>query len=409
VHAEPQLVPSVAVEAPVTPSTRVASVDAYRGLVMFLMLAEVLRSCAVAAALPASLIWRVICYEQTHAAWVGASLHDLIQPSFYFVVGISLGFSLSRRRLIDQSVASMTRHMLIRSLVLIVLGMAMVAVHPRQWSWVFTDTLTQIGLAYPFLFVIALRPKREWYVALALILIGYWLWFALSPIPPANFDYASVGVSADWLQAHGLGRFAAHWQKNSNVAWQFDHWFLNLFPRRNAFTGDVGGLTTLNFVPSIGTMILGLIAGDQLRRPLPSARKMCWLGLWGLVLIAAGWALGAVGVCPVVKAIWTSSWVLFSGGWCFWLLAAFYAVIDVGGFRRWAFPLIVIGLNSIVAYVMSHVYPSIAFNAWRRAFGTAIFDLLGTAYEPFVYGAAVFAMYWLILYILYRQGIIVRI
>ncbi len=141
---------------------RIVSVDAYRGFVMFLMLAEVLRTCDVSAALPASRLWRFVCFEQTHAAWVGCSLHDLIQPGFYFLVGVGLFLSMSRRLSSGQTVGSVTLHALIRSLTLVVLGMALVAVHPRHWSWTFTDTLTQIGLAYPFVFLIARRPKRDW-------------------------------------------------------------------------------------------------------------------------------------------------------------------------------------------------------------------------------------------------------
>jgi predicted acyltransferase len=78
----------------------------------------------------------------------------------------------------------MTQHAILRSAILIVLGMALVSIHQRRWVWWFDDTLTQIGLAYPFLFLIALRPKRDWYLALAAILVSYWLWFALSPTPP---------------------------------------------------------------------------------------------------------------------------------------------------------------------------------------------------------------------------------
>ena len=132
--------------------------------------------------------------------------------------------------------------------------MALVAVHPRQWMWLFADTLTQIGLAYPFLFLVALRPKRDWYVALTVILVGYWLVFALFPAPTATVDYPAVGVSRQWLDLHGLTGFAAHWQKNSNAAWAFDRWFLNLFSKDTPSTGEANGLTTLSFIPSIGTI-----------------------------------------------------------------------------------------------------------------------------------------------------------
>jgi predicted acyltransferase len=385
------------------------SVDAYRGLVMCLMLAEVLRSCAVSAAVPASDLWRILCGQQTHAAWVGASVHDLIQPGFYFLVGAGLFFSLGRRRSSNQRFGSIARHAAVRSAVLILLGMALVAVHPRRWVWWFNDTLTQIGLAYPLLFAIAIRPKRDWVIAFGAILSAYWLWFATWPLPPAGFDYATLGVSPDWLQAHGVSGFAAHWQKGSNAAGAFDRWFMNLFPRDAPYPGDPNGLATMNFVPSIATMLLGVMAADLLISRRPRSEKFVWLCLTGLSLSCIGWILGALGICPVVKAIWTPSWVLFSGGLCLLFLATFYALIELAGLAAVFIPLTVVGMNSIVAYCLSHVYPALAFNSIRRVFGRETFEILGGAYEPILYGSAVFAAYWLALYVLYRLKIFVRI
>jgi heparan-alpha-glucosaminide N-acetyltransferase len=391
-----------------TAAVRLASVDAFRGFVMLLMLAEVLRSCAVSAALVDSHFWRSICQQQTHASWVGASLHDLIAPSFYFLVGVALLLSMRRRLSSGQAISRMSRHTIVRSLALVVLGMALFSVHLRRWVWWFDDTLTQIGLGYPFLFLIAVRPKRDWWIFLSAILVGYWLWFALSPVPASDFNYANVGVSPEWLNAHGLTGFPAHWQKNSNAAFEFDRWFLNLFPSPKPY-GTASGLTTLNFIPSIGTMILGLVGGEVLRSarlPWQKVRRLCIIGL---LLVSVGWMLGVLGVCPVVKAIWTPSWVLFSGGWCFLFLAAFHALVDLGGYTRVVFPLTVIGMNSIVAYSMSHLYPALAFNSLRGLMGNTMFTFLGEAYEPFLYGCCILIAYWLVLFLLYRRRIFVRI
>ena len=114
-------------------------------------------------------------------------------------------------------------------------------------------------------------------------------------------------------------------------------------------------------------------------------------------------------MCPVVKAIWTPSWVLYSGGLCFALLGAFYAVVDMLHFNRAAFFFTVIGMNSLVAYAMSHVYPAMAFNSLRRLFGNRIFELFGAAYTPLVYGVGVLMLYWLVLYALYRRQVLIRI
>jgi heparan-alpha-glucosaminide N-acetyltransferase len=390
-------------------TARLVSVDAYRGFVMLLMLAEVLRSCDVAAALGDSRFWTVVCQQQTHVAWTGSTLHDLIQPSFYFLVGLALLLSATRRRLLGVSVTDMSRHVMTRSLLLVALGIVIVSVDRWRWSWWFGDTLTQIGLAYPFVFLVMRRPRRDWYLMGAAILFAYWLLFALFPLPPAAFDYASVNVSADWLKLHGLTGFAAHWQKNSNPAWAFDYWFLNIFHAGPPYVGNPLGLTTLNFVPSIATMILGLIAGDVLYSGRSNAGKVTWLSTAGISMICCGWLLGWLGICPVVKSIWTPSWVLFSGGWCFLILAAFQALGGITAFNRAALPLTVIGTNSLVAYSVAHLYPALAFGSLRHALGPDIFMRLGNAYEPAMYGLAVLGMYWFVLFLLNRARIFVRI
>jgi heparan-alpha-glucosaminide N-acetyltransferase len=392
-----------------TAGRRLTSIDAYRGIVMFLMLAEVLRFAAVSAARPESAFWRFVAGLQTHAAWTGCSLHDLIQPGFYFLVGVALPFSIAARRAQGQEFADLLRHALVRALVLIVLGMVLVSLPQRRWVWWFDDTLTQIGLAYPFVFLLAFRPARDRGVAFAAVLAGYWLWFAQSPLPPADFDYTTLDVPPGWLQQHGLSGFAAHWQNYTNPAAVFDRWLLNLFPRKTPFLGDVPGLTTLNFIPSIATMLLGVFAGERLRgvsAPWHTVREFV---VTGFIALSGGWLLDAVGLCPIAKPIWTPAWVLFSGGWCFLILATLYALTDIRGIKRPFFPFIVIGANSILAYCLSHVFPAVAFNAGRRILGPEPFRVLGAAYEPAVYGAFVLLGYWLVLFVLYRWKIFVRI
>jgi predicted acyltransferase len=354
-------------------------------------------------------VWAVVCEQQTHVAWTGVALHDLIQPSFYFLVGVAFCLSQVRRMRPASEPSRMTARTLWRAVALVVLGMTLVAAPYRRWQWYFVDTLTQIGLAYPFLAIIGQRERKYWFVAIAIILVAYWSWFAVSPVPGANFDYAAVGVDTEWLKAHGLTGFAAHWQKNSNPAWAFDYWFLNLFPRDVPFVGYDNGLTTLSFIPSLATMVLGLFAGATLTSPTLPMRKTLSLILAGLCLFAVGWLLGLSGISPVVKAIWTPSWVLFSGGLCYLLLATFHWIVDIKGLRRLVFPLTVIGVNSIVAYSLYYLYPAFAFNGIRRVVGDRIFQVLGSAYEPALYGVAIFGMYWLTLYVLYRAKLFIRV
>src|SRR5262249_30611004 len=238
---------------------------------------------------------------------------DLIQPCFMFMVGVALPYSIARRTADGESFGRQFGHSVLRALVLIALGIFLRSQTRSQTYFTFEDVLTQSGLGYVVLFLLAwTRPRAQW-IAAAIILIGYWAAFALYPVPPAGFDTTSVGVPRDW--PHHLTGFAAHWDKNTNLAHRVDQWFLNLFPREKPFVYNGGGYLTLNFVPSLATMIFGLLTGGVLRQRRASVEKVRVLALYGLAGIAAGAALHALGICPLVKRIWTPSWTIFSAGW----------------------------------------------------------------------------------------------
>src|SRR5437660_777581 len=198
--------------APSPAAPRVAAIDAYRGLVMFLMMAEVLRLGRVAKALPESSLWQFLAHHQSHVEWAGCSLHDLIQPSFSFLVGAALPFSLAARATRGQGTGRLIAHAAWRALVLVLLGVFLRSVGRPRTNFTFEDTLSQIGLGYLPLFLLALGPPKGWWAALVAILVGYWAAFALYPLPAPDFDYPSVGVPADW--PHHYAGFAGHWNKN---------------------------------------------------------------------------------------------------------------------------------------------------------------------------------------------------
>ena len=132
-----------------------------------------------------------------------------------------------------------------------------------------------------------------------------------------------------------------------------------------------GGYQTLNFVPSIATMILGLMTGELLLGPRSPKAKFMALLLAGLILLVGGWAMGQT-ICPIVKRIWTPSWVLFSGAWVVWMLAALYAVIELAGYRRWSKPLVFVGMNPIAIYVISYLFASWIWTMLTIHFGSLV-------------------------------------
>lgn len=386
---------------------RLISMDAYRGFVMFLMTAELLSFHRLHEAFPDSSFWAFLAHHQDHVEWAGCSLHDLIQPSFSFLVGVALPYSIVSRQLKGQSFNVQFGHALRRSLILILLGIFLRSTHREQTNFTFEDTLTQIGLGYPFLFLLGhARPKIQW-GAFAAILVGYWVMFILYPAPGPDFVYSAVGVPADW-QEHYTG-LMAHFNKNSNLAWAFDTWFLNLFPRPKAFLYNGGGYATLSFIPTLGTMLLGLQAGNWLRAGFDDQTLLKRFVIAGVAGLALGTVCHLAGICPVVKRIWTPAWVLFSGGWCFLLLAAFYWIIDVRKHRRWAFPLVVIGMNSIAIYCLVHLIDGFIMNSFYIHFGHAPFRIFGEVYEQLLIGSLTLAVFWLLLWWMYRRKLFIRI
>src|SRR5437773_3657157 len=266
--------------------TRLISLDAFRGLVMTLMLAERMRLPEVARAFPHSALWGSIGFNTEHVEWQGCSLHDLIQPAFSFLVGAALPFSIASRKRKGQTFWQMVGHAAWRALLLIVLGIFLRSLHARQTYFTFEDTLTQIGLGYVFLFLLGFTRVRTQVLALVLILICFWAAFALYPAPGPQFDYARVGVPPNW--EHNYTGFLSHWNKNSNLSCAFDVWFLNLFPREQPFVFNEGGWSTLSFIPTLGTMILGLLTGEWLKGNKSRQEKLQGLVMGGTGLLLLG-------------------------------------------------------------------------------------------------------------------------
>ncbi len=306
-----------------------------------------------------------------------------------------------------ESPSTMYFHAFKRSVILILLGIFLRSMHAQQTNFTFEDTLTQIGLGYFFLFLLGFKSHKTQIISLASLLVGYFLAFVVYPLPNVGFDYAQTGVRADWV--YNLDGFAAHWNKNTNLAWAFDRWFLNLFPRKSPFLFNGGGYATLSFIPTLGTMILGLIAGNELKSNSLPYEKIKNFILIALSLILAAWVLAAFNICPNVKRIWTPTWTLFSGGGCFLFLAFFYWSIDVLKTTKWYFVLVVVGANSIAAYIIAHTIDSFIGSSLSIHLGKQYAEVLSVAYAPLIQGVLILFFEFLILYWMYRKRIFIKI
>ena len=397
---------------------RLVSLDAYRGFVMLAMASGGLGLKAVADRSFEENLWDTLAAQVDHVAWRGCSPWDLIQPSFMFIVGVAMPFSDAARAAARQPWGRRLRHAVVRSFILVALGIFLSSNGRPFTNWTFVNVLTQIGLGYTFVFLLLGRPWQVQLSLALLILVGYWAWFATGPLPPRQFDPTRLGGRTEWVFLPG---FEAHWEFNTNSAAVFDRRFLNLFPRTEPFRFNEGGYATLNFVPSIATMVFGVLAGEWLRSDRRGSRKVAGLFVAGALCMGLGRWLDYEGVCPIVKRIWTPSWAIYATSWTCWLLAVFYGFVDLLGYRRAVLPLTVVGMNSIAMYVMAQLMKPFVRSSLKTHLGTFVLGLNehgGTRLDPRVFvgpygpiyeSAAVLIVLWAVCWWLYHRRIFFRI
>jgi heparan-alpha-glucosaminide N-acetyltransferase len=390
---------------PAVAKQRLLSLDVYRGAVMLLLATNAFGIAKIAKSTDAGdnglIAW--LGFQASHPdwisqfRWIGFSLWDMIQPAFMFIVGVAVPYSYAKRTESGASRLEIFRHAWGRALILILLGVFLQSMRVQETNWLFTNVLCQIGLGYGFLILLAGRSYLTQATVGIVVLVSTWLLFVSYPIQSASVEAEAKGV---------LSGFFGHWSMNANVAWAFDRWFLNLFPRSQPWELHPGGYHTLNFVPAFVTMLMGLMCGQLLRdeRYRPE-QKLLRMSLAGVVLLAIS-VLLSVTLCPIVKRLWTPSWALFSGAYVIWLLALFYWVIDQKGWKGWTFPFVVVGMNPLAMFMMSS-----SMHGWVA--GQLQIHLPSMLFEsPWGYAveAALTALvFWLVCFWMYRRNVFLRI
>jgi len=387
-------------------AARLVSLDALRGFDMLWImgLAQVLRSLAAASGSP-SLAWIPVQLE--HLEWEGFHFYDLIFPLFLFMIGAAIPYALGKRLARGDSRARIYGHIVVRVAVLVVLGMMvngnLLTYDASQFELSYS-VLQMLALGYLVASILFLNLRlRGQIVATLAMLVGYWALLAFVPGPGHEIGKFREGCNlGDWVTEYLVGNW--RWEgQELQIGW------------------------VVGILGHASTAMLGVFAGELLR----SSRSSAWKVLW-LVVLGIGCLLGGVFWCgwvaqwwprvnlfgtnwtqwpvwfPIIKLRWTSSYVLYAGGWSYLLLAAFYLVIDVWGFRRWALPLVVVGSNSIFAYMCWQL----GYGVFRQAAGIFFGGLrpyVGAAwYEPIAWAGAS-ATLWLLLWYLYRNKTFIRV
>ena len=365
------------------PAGRVLSIDALRGFDMFWIIGGDALARRVLARLGPG--WPEVASAQfEHVAWEGFHFEDLIFPLFLFLVGCVLPFSLEKYRARPADVAW---RIVRRTALLVLLGLVYNSLLAFQWPIRTLGVLQRIGICYGLAAAIFLATSLRGRVAvLVALLVGWWALLALVPAP---------------------GSTAGPFTPEGNISGWVDRTILpgKILEKYYGFGDNEGLLSTLG---ALATTLIGTLAGDGLRsgvrgRPLGPWTKVWGLALAGAVCLAAGWAWSPW--LPVIKNLWTSSFVLVSGGWCLLLLALFHALVDVCGWQRQALFFTVIGANAITIYCAQRV---VDFGKIADFFCGGIAGLSGD-WKPVVTGLGGLAVKWLFLLFLWRQRVFLRV
>lgn len=388
------------------PKQRLQSLDAYRGLVMLLLAFTVPNwgwQIPIMDSYPDA-SWLHSLLDQTeHIAWRGITLWDMIQPSFMFMVGVSMAYSYSSRQKRGDTNAQLLRHAVVRTLMLVLLGVFLRSLDSAETNWTLEDVVSQIGLGYVPLFLVWSYGKRVQIIAASAILIFCWALYAVWPLPSSSYDW-----QANQAVEHFTG-FWAHWNQNANPGHYFDQWLLNLFPRSEPFVANSEGYNTLNFLPSLAIMIFGLLAGEELRTAKSKGKKLTSLLGWGFALLAVGLLLDTIGLCPLVKKVWTSSFSLASGGICLLILGILFSIIDLLGWRKWAYPAVVVGMNPLAMYCMTWMTAAWVLNVLKTHLGEGFFSIAGSANSLLLGNLLTGTILWLICWWMHRRKIYLRL
>lgn len=359
---------------------RIASIDALRGFDMFWITGgeEVVHSLHRVIRHP---VMDALDQQFHHVRWEGFHFYDLIFPLFLFIVGVVLPFSLTRRLESGAKRTELYRHIFRRLILLFLLGLIYNGLLDFQFHDLrMAGVLQRIAVCYFLAALVVMNTSVRGQAAVAGgLLLLYWMAMTLIPVP---------GCGAGILSPEG------------NLAGYIDR---HVLPRPfccNAFGEAEGILSTL---PAVSTTLLGVLAGHWLRSGQSSSRKVLGLTLAGSISLVMGLLWGQW--FPIIKYLWTSSYVLFAGGWSLLLLALFYWVINVRGYQKWAFFFIVIGLNPITIYVLRSQFD---FGIIAAIFVHGFIDYLGPI-KPVVSALSVLAVGWIFLFFLYRQKIFLKV
>lgn len=381
----------------IAPDERLLSLDALRGFDMF----WIVGAHGIVNALEKlndNRVVKTISTQLQHKAWEGFAFYDLIFPLFVFMAGVSMAFSLSKS-LEQKGLWPTVGKLAFRAALLFIIGIFYSGGFSNKWPNIrVLGVLQRIALSYFFAgLTFCFFNLRGRIAVFAALLIGYWALMSFIPIP------AEEGV----VPKHGT--VAGRFDENTNLSNYVDRHVLSGM-RYDGRTkekplGDHDPEGMLSTLPAIATCLLGVFAGMLLKSGAqPPGRKAALLLAGGLLCVGAGYLWGLQ--FPIIKKIWTSSYVLVAGGWSLILLSLFYGIIDVLKLRMWSMPFVWIGANALAIYLSTQFIKY--GDAAGRLVGGDIAARLGV-YAALVHALATIGVLMLLANFLYRRKVFIRI
>lgn len=364
-------------------SNRLHSLDLFRGLVMFLLVAEgagIYHTWLAAA--ETGTFMHGFALQFHHHPWNGLRFWDLVQPYFMFIVGVSMWFSVSKRIKRGDPGHEITMHILRRCLLLLAFGVGLHISYRGSLVWELWNVLSQLSMTILIAYLIIRLPGRtQLLISIALLVLSEAL-YRFTAIP--GYDQAFV--------------------KDQNFGSFMD---MILMGKIN----NGGGWVAINFLPTAAHTIWGVLAGKLLASSKKDWTKIQLLLIYGGIALLTGYVLNQTGVDPIIKRICTASFVLVSGGWAVLTLALFYWIVDIRGVKKWTWFFAIVGMNPIFIYLFMET----AGHRWLVGFsGAFIRDAmmrLGASENiaSFINSLVVLALAWGICYWLYRRKIFIKI
>ena len=360
-------------------SKRLFSLDVFRGLIMFLLIAEAAGFHHSITTLTEGTAFSGLAHQLHHHEWNGLLFWDLIQPFFMFIVGVAMPFSL-RKRLASGNRSAATRHILRRCLLLFAFGVLLHCVYSHALVWELWNVLVQLAFTILIAYAIMNMPhKVQIAISIGLLVLTEVLYRVYNPDAPYAQGHESFGSWGDMLT---MG------QINSGY-WVF-----------------------VNFIPTAAHTIWGVICGQVLLSNTSPQEKIKPFLIWGTVILIAGFAMDWLNITPIIKKIATSSFTLASGGFAILTLTLFYWVIDVKNNQsKWLKIFSVVGTNSIFIYLFSETVGVQWFRDFGKIWTEGLLSPLGLSENLIMVINSLFVLFifWYITYFLDKHKVYFKV